>query len=429
MAASLALGLSWCIAKSPLTLYDGLGPILDARRSPGLDSTFYGALYSSGYWRPLRLTQIKAVVDASPADPVFAFKTIHVALVLAMFVLFAVNHFLEIVTLTVAVAALARGAPRWWKDGVATLLLVIGALTIESGLLIGVAAIACWLVGWRGISWRGVAAIVVVLAAYLWVRFVVLEIPSPGLDERATGWWLARLEPGWWLARLEPDEIVRRFGDNPLPFYVYNIITGFAGALLSEPRSGTFWFVGRVLKDDVRPWMLIQIASSVLVTSVMLAALLPALVRWRRRTLDDRDRFVLLAFGMLAANAALSFGYVKDEVLSVGVAFYAGGAFAVLAALGERAASRAAGAAALLVCTSVLWTTRAVDTFFSLERSAYNVANDWAVYSLAKELPRDWEYEPTRRLFLELQRRNVSREVPHPAFTKERYVDEYLELD
>ena len=456
MAASLALGLSWCILQSPLTLYDALGPILDARRSPSLSSTFYSALYSNGYWRPLRLTQIKAVVDASGADPIRSFKAIHVALVVATFLLFAawlrprsmaeftaaaialmipaghhaffvlfseaypINHFLEIVALTIVIAMLARGVPRWWKDVLTPIVVAIGALTIESGLLIGVAAIACRLVGWRGMSWRGVALVALVLAAYVWIRLIVLEIPSPGLDERASGWWLTRLEP---------DEIVRRFADNPFPFYIYNVIAGFAGALLSEPRSGTFWFVGRMLQDDVRPWMLIQIASSVLVTGAMLAALVPALARWRQHTLDDRDRFLLLAFGMLAVNAALAFGYVKDEVLSVGVAFYAAGAFAVLARLAERASSGAAGAAVLLVCTSVLWTTRAADTFFSLQRSAYKVATDWAAYSLARELPADWEYEPTRRLFLELQHRNVSRAVPHPSFTKQQFVGEYLEVD
>lgn len=456
LAASLALGLSWCILRSPLTLYDGLGPILDSRGSSSLASTFTSALHSDGYWRPIRLTQIKAVVDASPDDPIGAFKTIHVLLVWAMFLLFAawlrprsmpeftaaaialmipaghqaffglyseaypINHFLEIVVLSLLVVVLARGAPRWWKDVIAPVVVAIGALTLESGLLIGIAAVAAWIVGWRGISWRGVTAILVVVAAYFYVRFIVLEIPSPALDERATGWWLARLEP---------PEIVRRFGANPFPFYVYNVMSGLAGALLSEPRSGVFAFVARLLHDDVRTWMVIQIVSSVLITGAMLAALRPAVARWRRGAVDDRDRFLLLAFGMLAANAALVFGYVKDEVLSVGVAFYAAGAFAVLSRLGERAAAGAVGAGVLLVCMSVLWTTRTADTFFSLQRSAYNVANDWALYSLERELPRDWQYEPTRRLFLDLQRRNVSREVPHPVFTKQAYVDEYLEVD
>lgn len=466
LAASLALGISWCIARSPLTLYDGLGPILDSRRATSLGDMFESAWHSAGYWRPLRMTQIKAVVDISADDPTLSFKRIHVVLTLATFLLFAalvrprslpeftgaaiglmmlaghhaffvlfseaypINHFLEIVALTLTIAILARGAPRWWKDLLAPLLLAIGALTIESGLLIGVAAVACWLVGWRGISGRGIVGILLVVSAYFWVRFGVLEIASPGLDERASGWWLTRLEP---------DELVARFSENPLPFYVYNIFASFLNVLVSEPQGGV-WFVTRSwLEDDIRPWMVLQVVSSVMVSAAMLFALPPALARWRRRTLQDRDRFVLVAFALVAANSALSFGYVKDEVLSVGAAFYAAGAFAVLARLGERVAGgplsgeRLAvtvqvAATAGLVCASVLWSSRAAATFFSLEASAYKVASDWAEYSLEQELPEDSMFQPTRRTFFEMRRRNVSRHVPHPAFTKQRRVDRYLEV-
>jgi hypothetical protein len=458
LALSLALGLSWCIARSPLTLYDGMGPILDSIRSPGVGDVFDGAWYSAGYWRPVRLTQIKLVVDAFPSDPTFAFKAIHVALTVATFLLFAawirpasmpeftaaaialtilaghhsffilfseaypINHFLEIVALTLAIAVMARGAPRWWKDLLAPLILVAGMLTIESGILIGVAAVACWLVGWRGISLRGITAIVIVLAGYFVVRFVVLEIPSPKLDERASGWWLSRLEP---------REILERFGDNPLPFYAYNVMSGLIGLLFSEPRSGSFWFTRHVLDSDVRPWMLIHVASSAIVSVAMLMALVPALGRWRRGQLGDRDRFVLLAFGIIVANSVLGFGYVKDEVLTVGTAFYAAGAFATLAALADRVCDRRgahAFAAAVLVCASVLWTSRATGALFSLEASAYKVANDWAFYSLERELPADASYEPTRRAFIELRRRNLSRDIPHPIFTRQQRVDRYFEI-
>ena len=280
VAVSLALGLSWCIAQSPLTLYDGLGPILDSVRSASLADRFYGGLYSVGYWRPLRLAQIKAVVDLSAGNPIPYFTAVHVGLVGATFVLFAVwvrprsfaeftaaaialtvlaghhgffvlfseaypiNHFLEIVVLTLVVAVMARGDPRWWKDVLASLLLAIGALTLESGLLIGVAAAACRLVGWRGISWRGASAALVLVAAYFWIRFVVLGIPSPDLAERASGWWLSRLEA---------EEIARRLGAHPLPLYAYNVMAGLVGALLSEPKQGVWSFVRRLLDGNVRP--------------------------------------------------------------------------------------------------------------------------------------------------------------------------------
>ena len=88
LAASLAVGLSWCILKSPLTLYDGLDPILASRRSASTTEIFRASLGSAGYLRPLRLAQIKAVFDLSPLNPTRAYKSIHVGLVFAAFLLF-----------------------------------------------------------------------------------------------------------------------------------------------------------------------------------------------------------------------------------------------------------------------------------------------------------------------------------------------------
>ena len=459
LAASLAAGLSWCIVRAPLTLNDGLGPILDSHRADTVGDMWRNGWYSMGYWRPLRLAQIKAVVDAAPPDATSAFKTIHVTLTVAMFVLFAawlrprslaelaaagvalmilaghhsffvlfseaypINHFLEIVTLAIAVALLARGAPRWWKAVLAAVLVAIGSLTIESGLLLAVVAVGCWMIGWRGIPGRGLLLTAAVVAAYGYLRFVVLEIPSPGLDERSAGWWLARLEP---------PELTARFGHNPLPFYAYNVMAAWLDVLASEPRVGSFQIVGRWLDHNLRPWMVIHLVSSLLVTGTMLAALVPALSRWRRGALDDRDRFVLLACLMVTANSVISFGYVKDEVLSVGAVFYAGGAFAVLARLGEQArgrlTARAAAAGVALVLASVLWSSRAAATFFSLENSAYKVANDWADYSLEQESPADWTFEPTRRAYEAIRDRSLTRDVPHPIFTIQPRVDRYLEV-
>jgi hypothetical protein len=458
LAGALAAGISWCILQSPLTLYDGLGPILDARRSESVRAIFESALYAAGYLRPIRMAQIKLVVDASPLDPTSAFKAIHVALVGAAFVLFAawlrprsaaefvaaaialvmlvghhsffvlyaeaypINHFLEIVALAAATLLMARGEPRWWKDALTPIILAVALLTIESGILIGVVAVVCWMVGWRGITWRGAVACTLVILGYLYLRFFVLQVTSPGLDERATGWWLTRLEP---------EELRARFSEQPLPFYAYNVFAALLDVLLSEPRSGSFQFVRRWLEDDARPWMWLQLASSLLVSGLLLAALVPALQRWRRGALEDRDRFVLVAAALVAANTALSYGYVKDEVLSIGATAYAGGAFAVLARAGDRVTQRgraAVMAALVLIAASALWTTRAVGTILSLQSSAYKVANDWATYSLERELPADWEYEPTRRTYLAIRERNVRYDVPHPRFTRQRDVDRYIEV-
>jgi hypothetical protein len=458
LAVALALGLSWCILRSPLTLYDGLGPILDARRTADVTTMFENALYSAGYLRPLRMAQIKLVVDAAPLDPTGAFKAIHVALVFGAFVLFAawlrprsaaeasaagiallilvghhsffilyaeaypINHFLEIVALTLAVLCMARGTPRWWKDLLAPVILTVAILTIESGILIGIAAMAAWAVGWRGISSRGVLACVLVIAGYFVLRFAILQIPSPGLDERATGWWLTRLEP---------EELRARFSANPLPFYAYNLFAALLDVLFSEPRNGTWHMVRRWLEDETRPWMWVQAGASLLVSGALIAALVPALRRWRGAILEDRDRFVLVACALIAANTALSFGYVKDEVLSVGAAAYAGGVFAVMAALADRVARHQRGfvaAALVLVAASALWASRATGTLFALQLSAYKVATDWATYSLERELPDDWEFDVTRRTYLAMRERNLSYDVPHPRFTRQPDVERYFEI-
>jgi hypothetical protein len=458
LAGSLALGISWCILHGPLTLNDGLGPILDSRLSESLHDTYESAIYSQGYWRPLRLIQIKIAVDASPSDSTLMFKVIHVALIVAIFLMFAawirprtvaefaaggvalmivtghhsffvlfseaypINHFLEIAALAVAVAWIARGTPRWWKGVLATLLVIIGSLTIESGLLIGVVAVACWLVGWRGIPGRAVLAVVAVVAAYFYLRFGVLEISSPGLEERAAGWWLDRLDT---------SELVARFGANPLPFYAYNVMASAFNVLFSEPRGGIWSIARRWVEDNMRPWAIIHVISSLLVTGVMLAALAPALRRWYGRTLEDRDRFVILAFIMIAANSVLSFGYVKDEVLSVGAVFYAAGAFAAFAGLAGRidgGTMRRAVVVVLLMSSSVLWSSRAAATFFSLQASAFKVANDWAKYSLENECEDLWNSEASRRAYQAMRARSLSYNVPHPVFTKQQRVDRYLEV-
>ena len=458
-ALSLAAGISYCILHGPLTLNDSLGPILDSRQADSVREVYNRAIFSAGYWRPLRLVQIKLVVDAFPLDSTRAFKAVQVVLVCLTFLCFAIwlrprslpelaaalvavmmlaghhsffilfsetypiNHFLEMLALTLAVACLARGRPRWWKGVLATVLFVIGALTIESGLLIGVAAVACWMVGWRGIPGRGIALLVALMAGYFYLRFGVLDIPSPSLDERATGWWLGRLEA---------SDIPARFAANPLPFYAYNVGAAFLDVLLSEPRAGAFQTVRRWVDGHLPVWNVIQVVSSLIITILLVAALIPALARWRERALDDRDRFVLLAFAMVAANSVMSFGYVKDEVLSIGAAFYAAGAFAVLTRLCERMDGdwswRTGACAGMLVVASLLWTSRATGTLFQLQASAFKVAYDWGSYSLEREIPEAWSDDGSRRTYFAIRRRNLSYDVPAPALTLQPRLDSILEI-
>ena len=457
LAAGLALGIIWCILHSPLTLYDGAGVILDAHRATSATQLFVGGLHAPGYMRPLRLAQIKVVYDLSGGDPTAAFKVVHAGLVLALFaallalirpstpselvaagvammlplghhaffMLYAeaypINHFLEIAVLALTAGALARGRAGPAGDIVATLISTVAVLTLESGLLVPGVLIYARMLGWRGVSRWGVGAAVLVVAVYLWARFVILQVSFPGLDERSAGWWLSRLEP---------DELVARFGDAPLPFYVYNMLASIGDLLFSQPRNGTFVMVRRWLEHEMRPWMVIQLVASALATGVWIQASARATRRWRTGMADDRDRLLMLTVAVVLANALLGFAYVKSEVLSVGAAFYAAGLFAACASLLERArpGRRQAVAAIVVAVLSVTWSLRAAGLFFSLRSSAYKTASDWGAYSLEREDPASWNLPAVRRIFEDLRRVNVDYDVPAPTLTNERDVDDYVEI-
>ena len=457
LAGGLALGIIWCILHSPLTLYDGAGPILDARAATSAAQVFVGGLHAPAYLRPLRLAQIKVVYDLSGGDPTTVFKVVHAGLVLALFaallafirpstpselvaagvammlplghhaffMLYAeaypINHFLEIAVLALTAGALARGRPGPAGDIAATLIAIIAVLTLESGLLVPAVTIGAWILGCRGVSRWGFGAAALVVAGYLWVRFGVLHVSSPGLDERATGWWLSRLEP---------EELVARFGQAPLPFYAYNVLASIGDLLFSQPRNGTFVMVRRWLDHEMRPWMVVQLVASMLATAVWIRACARASRQWWMGIADDRDRLLLLTLAIVLANAILGFAYVKSEVLSVGAAFYAAGLFAACASLldGARPGRRRAIAAVVVAVLSVTWTTRAAGLFFSLRSSAYKTASDWGAYSLEREDPANWNIPAARQLFEELRRINVDYDVPAPTLTNERDVNDYVEI-
>ena len=100
--------------------------------------------------------------------------------------------------------AIALGPPRWWRDVAASLLFVFAALTVESGLLVWVVFVAAWMAGARGVSRSGVAAQCVLLAAYFYLRFAVLHVGAPGLEERSSGYGFSLLDP------LRPHRVLRR---------------------------------------------------------------------------------------------------------------------------------------------------------------------------------------------------------------------------
>jgi hypothetical protein len=445
LAALLALAIAAELLWMPVQVSDSLGEIIDAQQSPSVLTSFTSSLDSTAYLRPLRIAQIKALFDLAGGEHYqIVYRGFHALLLIAAVLLFTaaqrvatpfdfaasafalavliglrtfrgvaqeafpINHFLEIVVFCLATLNLARSRGGWWADAGATLIFAAAALTLESGLLVWVVAAAAWAVGWRGISTRGVAAMTVLAAAYVYLRFVHLATGVPDLTERSSGFLFAILDPG---------DLQQRFGAQPAWFYVYNVGASALAVLFSEPASGVFRATAAWLAGDVPPRLSIPIATSVATTALVVWA--GARTLRRGRGLDDTARFILVFGAVLAANSVLSFAYAKDEIMSVAGAFYALAAFAGMRlALQRLEVVPRAAAVALVAVTVVLslgWSVRAAGVHYLLRTQAFRHQNDWV------HLPGEWRRDgqwpraaATQQLVGHLHDAAISVEVPNP---------------
>lgn len=409
-ALALACDLLWM----PIQVGDSLGEILDARQSSSPWASFTDAFGSEAYLRPLRIAQIKALFDLADGQYYWAvYRGFHALLMIAAMLLFAralratttgdfgaaafalavligmhtfrgtvqeafpINHFLEIVVLCLVVLNLAQSRGGIWVDVGAALTFAVAALTLESGLLVWCVAAAAWAVGWRGISVRGLALMTALFLGYVYLRFYHLATGVPSLTERSSGYLLEVLEP---------QELERRFGSQPLWFYAYNMLASVGSVLFSEPRSGVFeatvaWLNDRPLRRELLP-----LVTSLLTTAVIVWTAVLHLAR--RRPFGDTTRFIVIFVVVLLGNAAMSFAYTKDEIMSVAGVFYALAAFGairevILAGMHMRLAA-AAGCALLLSALAVGWSVRATGVHYVLRAQAIKHQIDWV------ELPGRW---------------------------------------
>jgi hypothetical protein len=290
---------------------------------------------------------------------------------------YPINHYLEAAVFCLLALNLAQSTPRHVVDVAAALTFAAAALTIESGLLVWVVAVAAWLAGMRGISARGVAAMTVLLAGYLYLRFTGLSVGLPTLDERSSGYLFERLDPA---------ELSVLFDDRLALFYVYNVVTSVLSVILSEPQSGVFVAVRAWMTGDVPPRLPLAVVSSLATTAAIAWAMLDVVRRPAGRGTNSRLLFVFAA--VLAANSVLSFSYTKDEIVSVAGVFYALAAYAAVAHLFGRSPS--AGRAGTIVLVGLLiaapaWAVRSLGVHHVLRSQAFKHRNDWA------QMPATWQ--------------------------------------
>jgi hypothetical protein len=304
---------------------------------------------------------------------------------------YPINTFLTIVLLCLAAAALSLARYRWWNDLLALACFAAAALTLESGLLVFVILVAGALAGARGVSRGGVALVALACVGYFILRFPILEVGSPGLMERASGFGFSVLEP---------TDLAARFGDSPIGFYAYNVAASIGSVLFSEPNSGLFELTRQWVESEVEPARVVNLLSSLAATGVLAMYAMPAYRRWRAGQRTRDDQLFAMAVAVVAANAAISYPYTKDVVMSPAGAFYAAAAFVAARSLIRRLAEglplstlqgrpegrpllmsknwRMVAVGALMLVLGTCWALRFVGLHLHLRAEAHAARNEWA---------------------------------------------------
>ena len=413
-ALVMAAAVSFSLLRIPIQVPDSLVVMLQAQAAPSASLTHF--MGEQGFLRPIYMAQTRVLLDAAAGEHyVLVFRGFHVALVALLFVLFVralgvrtgndfaafalalvvltghhtfrgnvwesypVNHYLEIAILCLAALVVHQSRGGWWADLAAGVFFVLASLTLESGLIVWVVVVAGWLVGLRGISWRGVALVSVLLAGYFFLRFAYLDTGNPELIDRATGFGFGRLER---------DQVAARFADAPYVLYAYNVMSSILSVLFSEPRGGTWEITRRWVDGEVPPSTVVAFVSSTIATGLLVWFAATRWSAWRARRFEPADQLVLVFAAVTAANAAISYVYVKDEIMSTAGVFYALAVFAAaraaLVRFGDspRRALATAALAIVLGTASTAWAIRATGLHYHMYYAAYYLRNEWATVDL-----------------------------------------------
>ena len=419
-AAAVACLMATVLLAIPVQLSDSFTEFISVHGHP-LSEVIAAEFYNGTYFRPFRRALIKIVYDMSGGHYYGAFRGFQALQVLVLLLLIVrmlrvrsraalvalplglaivvgihtfagavveglpVNHFLTILICCAAAMNIAEAKRTRLTDAAAVALLVCAMLTIESGLLLWVIFVAASAVGYRGVSRSALIVLTLCVAAYFVGRFVLIGGAPPGLNERSAGFGFGVLSP---------DELVRRFGGNPIPFYAYNVLSAISCVLFAEPRGGVWTFVGGLLRGRPEPWQFVNVLTSTATTLLIARYAATRLRNWRARQFDEADRFVIIFLAVLPLNALLAGGYEKDVIMSPAGLFYGAAAYFVFRErLSGVSAVSIAPAVALLL--AVGWSVRFVGIHESLRARALSVREEWAYYDdWVREQPRPMPLTP-----------------------------------
>ena len=408
-ATLVVVGVSYLLLDIPIQVSDSYGNLL-AASGRTLGALVYDQFHARGFLRPFLWAHIRIVYDLSGGDYYTWFRGWHVGQVSVLTILFLrlvkprtatafagmaiglaaligihtfegtileafpINAYMTILICCYLAADLALGRPAWWRDVAAAVLFAFAALSVESGLLIAVVLVAAYLAGARGVSRWGIAAVVLLVAGYLALRFAVLDVGTPSLSERSSGFGFSVLEP---------DDLERRFGQHPSVFYLYNVGTSILSVLLSEPRAGVWGTTYNFLyREELSIPPVINLTASVLGTLVLIWYAWRRRADWFARRFTRDDQLVAIFVAVMLANAAVSYTYTKDVILSPAGIFYAAALAVAVKTLIETGAvtasySRIAVLTMVLVVLSGAWAARAIGIHIALRATGAVVRNEW----------------------------------------------------
>ena len=407
-AGALAVSIAYCLYHLPFEIGDNLGNLLQLTDTT-VTRIFAGTMQLQGFMRPMTWATMKVVFDLSGGHYFLAFRTLHVlsaAVLVFAFVRLArvesavtlgvalvamaamlgmpafhdtmneteLNTKLTLAAICLVVLNLSASQPRVWKDALVLVVLVYALLANELGLLLWVCIASAYLVGFRGVSRNAVMTATALVAVYFYVRFLALHVGTPSLDERSSGFGF-RVRSA--------SELVQMFGGNPLPFYAYNVAASLMMVLFSEPRAGVFAFVRDLMEAKLQSGSVLAVSTSVLSTAVMIWFVTRRWRRWLRWDLAYDDRLFLVSAAVIAANATISFPYVKDVVMNIASVFYGLALCMAMRELVEvmtlRALriDRAVLACVVLLLLSIGWTLRAASFYADMRLRAFKSQVDW----------------------------------------------------
>ncbi len=321
------------------------------------------------------------------------------------------NMKLIMVTSCVGALLLTSGRRHAWTDPAAIVLATYAMFANELGLLVTVVLIAGYVAGFRAVSRSGVAAVSALLLLYIYLRFFKLNAGLPELSERSSGFGFSIRSP---------QELQAMFGTNRLPFYAYNIVSSVMSVLFAEPTNGVFLLVNELLRHKATTGMIVATVAS---TAATVANVIYAARRcraWLALDLTREDRLFLVAVALIAANAVISFPYLKNVTMVPAATFFAVATFVavkhLVTAIDWRRANIGSAAAMLMLIAALSagWALRGFSFYVNMRTQAYKAQADWvSLDDFSRRGQLELQDERQRGFVERLRQQMIDMPVPH----------------